>query len=301
MGQVYYLYTIQLAQWRIAKESNVEILDITAASGVRAFSPKMSDVMRYKDGELTQTEYTAIYNERMTRSRAEAGHIWEMLKEHTRVAFACYCRKGEYCHRHMFIRRAKAYLEDEGHTVVMVGELTRPDGKVPFPKHTVPRRKKEVVPFHGKEDLLSNWNGRGFTLKDVYFHTVECFMMYCKAKLMKDEVHAALILQEKDPGKCKELGRQVTPYNDTLWNERADALLIKACLQKAREHQDVYDYLISTKGKLIAEASKRDIKWGVGIAKDDERIHDPDKWQGDNRMGKVWMEVRRILEEEIEF
>lgn len=301
MGQIYHLYTIQLAQWRIARESNVELLDITSSSGVKAFSQKMTDVMAYKDGQMTQTQYTAKYKERMVRSRNEAGHIWSMLLEHQHVAFACYCRKGEYCHRHMFIYEAKAYLEEQGHIVNIHGELTRRGAKVPTPKHTVPRRKKEVVPFHGKEDLLSNWNDRGFTLKEVYFHTVECFMMYCKAKLMGDHVTAELILQEKNPAKCKELGRQVTPYIDSVWNEKADGYLIKGCLQKAREHVDVYEYLIATKGKLIAEASKSDTKWGVGLTKDDEEIYDPDKWRGDNRMGKVWMEVRRILEDEIVF
>jgi ribA/ribD-fused uncharacterized protein len=301
MGQVYYLHTIQLAQWRLARESNVELLDITASSGVAAFAPKMADVMAYKDGQLTQTQYTALYEDRMKRSRTEAGHIWEMLKEHTRVAFACYCRKGEYCHRHMFIYKAKDYLEAEGHTVIIEGELTRPAGKVPFPKHTLPRKKIEIEAFHGKEDLLSNWNPRGFTLKDVYFHTVECFMMYCKAKLMKDDATAELILQERDPAVCKQLGRAVTPYNDALWNEKADGYLVKACLQKAREHRDVYEYLLATKNKIIVEASKSDIKWGAGIAKDDPRIHDPEQWRGENRMGKVWMSVRITLQDEIVF
>jgi hypothetical protein len=73
------------------------------------------------------------------------------------------------------------------------------------------------------------------------------------------------------------------------------------CLQKAREHPEIREYLLSTGNDILVEASKSDVIWGVGIAKDDPRIYDQSQWRGMNLLGEIWMDVRRILQAEVIF
>lgn len=124
----YKLWTISLSQWRIAKERGILLVDITAKSGVKSFAPDFNVVMQYKRGEVTEEEYTSIYLERMKKSLALYPDKWEMLKIHPEVAFACYCRAGVFCHRHLFITLAGKYLLDSNPTtdVIVCGEI-RPD------------------------------------------------------------------------------------------------------------------------------------------------------------------------------
>lgn len=128
---MYHIWTMQMARWRLAKMQDIQILDITAKSGVDAFAPNYHDVMRYKYNEIDEIEYTRIYNERMAASKVQRPKDWEGLKKHERVALACYCRPDHFCHRHLFAPMMKEYLEAQGLTVSMEGELMPP---APAPK-----------------------------------------------------------------------------------------------------------------------------------------------------------------------
>lgn len=121
----YKLWTVSLSQWRIAKERGILLIDITAKSGKKYFAPDFNVVMQYKRGEVTEEEYTAIYLKRMKQSLELHSDKWEMLKVHPEVAFACYCRRGIYCHRHLFIKLAGKYLLDSNpeNDVIICGEI----------------------------------------------------------------------------------------------------------------------------------------------------------------------------------
>lgn len=121
--RIYRLWTVQMSQWRVAKERGIAFLDITAKSGVAAFAPDFGDVMRYKRGELSEEEYTKIYLERMTRSKIVCPRFWQSLDRRPEIAFACYCKKGVFCHRHLFIKLVQENLEQQGYVVILEGEL----------------------------------------------------------------------------------------------------------------------------------------------------------------------------------
>lgn len=274
----------------MARDENITTLDITAKSGIKAFAPTMQNVMLYKDGKMSEAQYTDAYNRKMRDSLSEHPGEWEILMKYNRVAVMCYCRAGHYCHRHLFIPHMKNYLEHQGYEVVLHGEL---GFKEPPPAITsIPFPKPKVIPFFRKWDLLSNWAPRGFTVKGVHFKHVEQFMMYCKAKYMNDDKTAAEILAEDDPFECKKLGRKVKPYDDALWKLKRRGVVKVACRQKAKEHEDVRTYLLSTGRDILAEANPNDRLWGTGVGKDDPRISDPDQWEGENLLGEIWMELR---------
>jgi hypothetical protein len=123
-NKVVSIWTVQMAQWRRAKSQGLFFLDITAKSGVRAFAPDFSRVMEYKKGLLTQEAYTQLYLERMALSREKRPETWEKLKDNEKVALACYCPAGRFCHRHLFSKLMQDYLVDQGYEARLMGEVT---------------------------------------------------------------------------------------------------------------------------------------------------------------------------------
>jgi len=117
------IWTLQLSKWRVARDNGIDTLDITAKSGVSAFAPDFNNVMAYKRNELTEDEYTVRYLERMEMTRREAPQVWATLKDCKRVALLCYCRKDQFCHRHIFSHLMKNYLAEHDIPSVLHGEL----------------------------------------------------------------------------------------------------------------------------------------------------------------------------------
>jgi hypothetical protein len=119
------LFTVQLSKWRLVRELGVTLLDITAKSGVTAFAPLFDDVMAYKRGALSEEEYTRRYLGRMRHSRRDQPKEWERVKTLSdKIALACYCKAGAFCHRHLFMDLIGDYLKDAHFEVKHAGELT---------------------------------------------------------------------------------------------------------------------------------------------------------------------------------
>lgn len=53
--------------------------------------------------------------------------------------------------------------------------------------------------------------------------------------------------------------------------------------------------LLATGWKVIAEATRRDRNWGIGINMGDPRCENPSEWRGANLLGWALMEVRFAL------
>lgn len=117
------LYTIQMAKWRLAKELNIPLLDITAKSGLSCFAPLFSNVMAFKRGELSEKEYTKLYLEKMEESKVKFPSHWDKLKLYDKVAIACYCKVDTFCHRYLFRDLLEDYLNTAGINVINKGEI----------------------------------------------------------------------------------------------------------------------------------------------------------------------------------
>ena len=109
-------------------------------------------------------------------------------------------------------------------------------------------------------------------------------MMYHKVMMFGKDELAEQIMKTSDPAVCKKIAKQKFPEFDAdLWD--------KAC-------QEIVN-LLGTGNALLAECSPYDKKWGIGID-----IGDPDrlniaKWKGQNLLGKILMDVREELRQEI--
>lgn len=118
------VWTVQLSKWRKLKKDDIKLLDITAKSGVSSFSPLYSNVMLYKQGLLDEEEYTELYLEKMKESIVTNSKHWDMLSMYPRVAVACYCKEGVFCHRHLFVPLMSDYLTKKGFVIKLKGEFT---------------------------------------------------------------------------------------------------------------------------------------------------------------------------------
>lgn len=123
VSQAIEIFTVQMGQWRLAKEQGIKFLDITAKSGVACFAPHFTNVMKYKRGEMGEVEYTELYLKKMEVSRVAYPRHWDTLAVYPRLAVACYCKPGVFCHRHLFVKLAETHLIGKGFEVNQMGEL----------------------------------------------------------------------------------------------------------------------------------------------------------------------------------
>lgn len=127
MSKTVKLYTVQLAQWRKVQELGVGLINITAKSGDLIFAPEFAKVMQYRKGELTEAEYTEAYLGKMRQSlKSHASHWYRLegIALETPIAFACYCKAGAFCHRHLFKDYFTKFLQSRGVAVKDMGEIT---------------------------------------------------------------------------------------------------------------------------------------------------------------------------------
>lgn len=146
---------------------------------------------------------------------------------------------------------------------------------------------------------LSNWHPARFTYRGIEFGNTEQFMMYCKAKLFNDHETAEKILRTTTPKEQKALGRQVRNFDERLWSEKCDGYVLVGCLEKFRQNPTLAKILLDTGTTELVEASPYDKIWGVGLSANDPRIQDKNQWRGQNRLGKVLMQVRETLVQEL--
>jgi hypothetical protein len=119
------VWTTQIAQHRFVKSNGVFLLDTTAKSGLLALAPDFRAVMAYKRGDLSEAEYTALYEAKMEKSRKVYDYVWKSLlaPPNRRIAIACYCPKGVFCHRHLFLKMLQTYYKEHNRELIYMGEL----------------------------------------------------------------------------------------------------------------------------------------------------------------------------------
>ncbi|MBR5229001.1 MAG: NADAR family protein [Firmicutes bacterium] len=142
---------------------------------------------------------------------------------------------------------------------------------------------------------FSNWYLADFIVDSRKFTSVEQYMMYEKALLFRDAEIAEKVLDVHDAAEIKALGRQVNNYNEQDWNGIRQIVVYRGNLEKFRQNPDLAAKLSATGDAMLAECEPSDKIWGIGMALDDERRHDPKAWQGQNLLGYTLMMVRKSL------
>lgn len=141
----------------------------------------------------------------------------------------------------------------------------------------------------------SQWAKSNFVVDRIPYNCCEQFMMAEKARVFGDFQAESAILAAPNPRKQKALGRQVRGFDAGVWNAVCRGIVYRANLAKFEQSGELYELLMATGERQIVEASPEDAIWGIGLAQDDPRAHDPSRWQGTNWLGVALMQVRDEL------
>ena len=148
--------------------------------------------------------------------------------------------------------------------------------------------------FYGS--VFSQWAATPFQENGKTFSTAEQYMMYHKAMLMGDIGTANAILDTTHPDEQKALGRKIKPWNQALWDEHKFNIVLQGNLLKFAQVPNAFsELMLHGKGRNFVEASPYDKIWGIGLGENDPDAQDPQKWKGENLLGKVLDEVYQTL------
>jgi len=121
---------------------------------------------------------------------------------------------------------------------------------------------------------------------------MEQFMMYAKAKLFKDEDMAEKIMQAKTPGAAKKCGRLVRGFDEKIWNMHKREIVYVGCKEKFTQNPEILNKLLSTGNSILAEATRYDRIWGIGMNSTDIGVTNPKNWKGQNLLGYILTQVK---------
>jgi len=150
---------------------------------------------------------------------------------------------------------------------------------------------------HGRigKECLSQWSPHSLVIDGRTYRTAEHWMMAQKASLFADSLAYERILKAEQPRDAKALGRTVSNFEPTLWDEHCYSLVRLGNIHKFNQHRSLYEFLLATGDSVIVEASPDDPVWGIALNEADARNVHFTQWQGRNLLGFALMEVRDIL------
>jgi ribA/ribD-fused uncharacterized protein len=142
---------------------------------------------------------------------------------------------------------------------------------------------------------FSQWYPASFSLNGERYLTAEHFMMAEKARLFGDVEVRSEVLKATNPGAAKALGRQVRGFDEATWLAHRYRTVVRANELKFSQNPELAEFLLKTGSRVLVEASPVDRIWGIGLAQDDERCADPNRWDGLNLLGFALMDVRASM------
>ena len=157
-----------------------------------------------------------------------------------------------------------------------------------------------MICFHNPDEengYLSNWYLSEFTVDDITFSSMEQYMMYEKAILFHDQETAKKILQTDNVAEIKALGRTVQNFDDTVWGQSREEIVYKGVFEKFRQNPELRKRLERTGEEIIAECAVKDRIWGIGLSMKDEDRFCVERWNGQNLLGKILMDVRKDIKQ----
>ena len=163
--------------------------------------------------------------------------------------------------------------------------------------------KEDIVFFFSKDPEnkeFSSFYDTVFKLDDVEYKSAEHAFQAIKSKTFGDDEHFAKILKAKSAQSAKSFGKKVEKFEESVWNEKKDEVMKSILRAKFSQNPEIRKKLLDTGDKLLAEANPRDTYWGIGTSSSTAIAKNPTKWKGQNKLGKMLMELRTELRAEDE-
>lgn len=157
---------------------------------------------------------------------------------------------------------------------------------------------QHIICFHNPNEIngiLSNWWKGTFIWDGVKFSSAEQAMMYAKAKRFNDLEALNKIMSTSDVRKIKQYGREVRNYDEKVWGRERYGIVRSIIEQKILTNEQVLAELKKyPKDSLFCECAVKDRIWGIGLSMTDPRRFDTRQWNGQNYLGKIWTEMKRL-------
>ncbi|MBC8572089.1 NADAR family protein [Jingyaoa shaoxingensis] len=156
----------------------------------------------------------------------------------------------------------------------------------------------KIMCFHNPDEengYLSNWYSSDFIADNIKFSSMEQYMMYKKAVCFADTEIAYKILETSNVAEIKTLGRQVSRYNENIWNGIRQIVVYEGLIDKFSQSILLKEQLKKTKDAILAECAVKDRIWGIGLSMNDPKRLDMNQWKGQNLLGYTLMMVRERL------
>jgi hypothetical protein len=114
------LYTIQNGKYRKAKG---QFVDTTVKTGVVYFAPTWDMVLQYKNKIICEDVYISLYTNLMRQSFKDNNLVWLKLFDFEEITLGCYCKAGDFCHRHLLVEMLLKIGEKYNRPVEYCGEV----------------------------------------------------------------------------------------------------------------------------------------------------------------------------------
>lgn len=131
---------------------------------------------------------------------------------------------------------------------------------------------------------FSNFSKHPIHLKGKEWKTTE---HYFQAQKFAGTEHEEAVRLCKGPFSCAEMGRRRDLPLRADWESVKEGIMKEALLQKITEHPQIKELLLSTGEEEIVEHTVNDSYWADG-----------GDGSGKNRLGFLWMEIRKELRNE---
>jgi ribA/ribD-fused uncharacterized protein len=134
---------------------------------------------------------------------------------------------------------------------------------------------------------------------DTTYPSVEHYFQAMKAKEFKDEEVLEKIVKAKSAKAAKALGKKVKKFEKEVWDSKKDEIMRVGIRTKFVQHPELRKQLLETGERMIGEADARNTYWGIGTSQTSDKAQHPDKWRGQNKIGKILMDLRKEFQEQI--
>ena len=145
------------------------------------------------------------------------------------------------------------------------------------------------------KSCLSQWYQSSFEMNNVKYSCAEQYMMAEKARLFGDNDALERIFNAYHPNQMKLIGKKVRNFDEEVWSRKKINIVKIANMAKFSQNPKLKKYLVGTGSKILVKTNGYDSIWGIGLAKDDHDIVNPLKWTGENLLGFILMDIRKIL------